>query len=132
MFNIFSRSGAIILTTLYLSGCTNTPDIVEADIPLVHSSLAYSIAPDTDNVAISIPTYKTQNNTLDSIEITVNGEQFVPIKQYMSVTGQQCIRFMSQKSATHARGIKRTACLKEGQWTLLKQLVASVKNEAKN
>lgn len=132
MFNFSCRVGSLILTTLYLSGCTNTPTVAEADIPLVHSSLAYSIAPNTESVAINIPTYKIIDDTLDTFVITVNDASYVATKQYTSISGQQCIRFVSQKSATSKQQERRTACQKEGQWVLLKQLVASINSKANN
>jgi hypothetical protein len=132
MFNFSCRVGSLILTTLYLSGCTNPPTVTEADIPLVHSSLAYSIAPDTKSVAINIPTYKVSDDTLDTFVITVNGADYIATKQYTSISGQQCIRFVSQKSVINKQQDKRTACQKEGRWVLLKQLVASINSKANN
>ena len=115
-------------TTLVMAvtGCTNTPTETEADIPLVHSSLAYSLNR-TTALTIDIPRANTLFDTEESIPITYGGARYHSQERYISATGNRCIRFVLSDSSESAQNStaheKLTSCERNGVWFLLNPLV---------
>ena len=95
MFKQLSRLILPIVAAISAAGCSNTPTATKADIPLVHSSLAYSLAPDKE-LAINIPKANVYHDTQESFLIRFNGHQYEASKHYISATGNKCIRFSLQ------------------------------------
>lgn len=113
-------------------GCTNTPTVTEADIPLVHSSLAYSLNK-TSALTVNIPKANKLYDTKELIPITYNGARYHSKERYISATGNKCIRFvLSETSATpepsNTRG-KLTSCERDGVWVLINPLVRTINME---
>ncbi|WP_412725354.1 hypothetical protein [Alteromonas sp. D210916BOD_24] len=115
-----------ILCMIGASGCTTTPTATRADIPLVHSSLAYSLTPDRE-LAINIPNANLAHDTQDSISVHFNGHQYDAVKHYVSATGNKCIRFLlaSHDTMSTDTNEKLTTCQRDGQWRVVAPLVAS-------
>ncbi len=114
-----------ILATIGLVGCTSSPRVTQADIPLVHSSLAYSLAPE-EEIAINIPKANIYHDTQESFLIRFNGYQYETSKHYISATGNKCIRFSLQKTETDSQAQRKlTTCQRNGQWRVITPLVAS-------
>ena len=126
MFKQLSRLILPIVVTVGVAGCSNTPTATKADIPLVHSSLAYSLAPDKE-LAINIPKANIYHDTQESFSIRFNGHQYESLKHYISATGNKCIRFYLQACETASSDIQRkmTTCQRNGQWRVITPLVAS-------
>ncbi|MCB4435427.1 hypothetical protein LHL20_04115 [Alteromonas sp. McT4-15] len=113
-----------VVLTISVSGCTSAPKTTHADIPLVHSSLAYSLTPDSEH-AINIPKANLLFNNQESFEILFNGQQYNAYKYYISATGNKCIRFMLQDSGIQKTEIENrlTTCQRNGQWKVIAPLV---------
>ncbi|AEA97115.2 hypothetical protein BM523_04075 [Alteromonas mediterranea] len=126
MFKQFTRLILPFALTISAAGCTNSPTVTKADIPLVHSSLAYSLAPDKE-LAINIPKANLYHDTKESFSIRFNGYDYKAIKHYISATGNKCIRFSLQDGETTPSGAQRkvTTCQRDGQWRVISPLVAS-------
>lgn len=115
-----------VFLTISITGCVSGPTHTHADIPLVHSSLAYSLVPESES-AINIPNANRFSNNKDDVLINYNGMQYKATKVYVSATGNKCIRFMLQGSETRPSNIdnKLTACQRDGQWRVISPLVAA-------
>ena len=125
MFKQFTRLILPFALTISAAGCTNSPTVTKADIPLVHSSLAYSLAPDKE-LAINIPKANIYHDTKESFSIRFNGYDYKAIKHYISATGNKCIRFSLQDGEPHLqRAAQVTTCQRDGQWRVISPLVAS-------
>jgi hypothetical protein len=115
-----------------VTGCTNTPTVTEADIPLVHSSLAYSLN-STTALTVNIPKANMLFDTKDSIPITFDGARYQSKERYISATGNKCIRFVLSDSnvtaASSATREKLTSCERDGVWVLINPLVATTNME---
>ena len=126
MFNQFQRLILPFALIASAAGCTNSPTVTEADIPLVHSSLAYSLAPEKE-LAINIPKANIYFDTKKSFTLRFNGYDYEATKHYISATGNKCIRFSLQGSDSVHAGIERkvTTCQRDGKWRLVSPLVVS-------
>ena len=126
MFKQFTRFTLPLALIACGAGCTTSPTVTKADIPLVHSSLAYSLAPDKE-LAINIPKANIYHDTQESFSIRFNGHQYESLKHYISATGNKCIRFSLQDGETASSNIQRkmTTCQRNGQWRVITPLVAS-------
>ncbi|MBT3134827.1 hypothetical protein KL866_06885 [Alteromonas sp. ALT199] len=126
MFKQFTRLILPFVLTVSAAGCTNSPTETKADIPLVHSSLAYSLAPDKE-LAINIPKANIYFNTKESFSIRFDGYEYEAIKHYVSATGNKCIRFSLQDgdSVSDVAQRKVTTCQRDGQWRVVSPLVVS-------
>ncbi len=126
MFKKITHLFLPIVVTISITGCTNTPTVTKANIPLVHSSLAYSLAPEKE-LAINIPKANSYHNTQESFSIRFNGHEYASSKHYISATGNKCIRFSLQNdnSSSSATQRKMTTCQRDGQWRVITPLVAS-------
>ena len=132
MFKQLSRLILPIVVTVGVAGCSNTPTATKADIPLVHSSLAYSLAPDKE-LAINIPKANIYHDTQESFSIRFNGHQYESLKHYISATGNKCIRFSLQDGETASSDIQRkmTTCQRNGQWRVITPALSSFGNSAR-
>lgn len=115
-----------------VTGCTTHPTVTKADIPLVHSSLAYSLN-STTALTVNIPRANMLFDTKDSIPITFDGARYHSKERYISATGNKCIRFVLSDSnadiqTSTTRG-KLTSCEREGVWVLINPLVATMNME---
>lgn len=120
MFKKILRLGVCCAIIINTAGCTNTPTSTNADIPLVHSSLSYSLTP--ENQAINIPKINTHDGQHAPLMVNVNGTQYQSTKHYVSATGNKCIRFTSvQKENLEVM----TTCKRDGQWRVISPLVVS-------
>ena len=128
MTKIQKASFILIGLTTVLAGCSNAPKSTQASVPLVHSSLAYSLSADQNEV-IKDPVLNSSFNNIKNISITYGGHQYNATKHYLSATGNDCIRFqLSKADASNAR--KRfTACKRKGQWTVISPLVVSTEEQ---
>jgi hypothetical protein len=126
MFKQFKRFILPFALIVGATGCTNSPTVTEADIPLVHSSLAYSLAPDKE-LAINIPKANVYFDTKESFTIRFDGYDYEASKHYVSATGNKCIRFSLQDSDSVRNGAQRklTTCQRDGQWRVVSPLVVS-------
>ena len=126
MFKQFKRFLLPFALIVGATGCTNSPTVTEADIPLVHSSLAYSLAPDKE-LAINIPKANIYFDTKESFKIRFDGYDYEASKNYVSATGNKCIRFSSKDSDSVRNGAQRklTTCQRDGQWRVVSPLVVS-------
>jgi hypothetical protein len=115
-----------VFLTISVTGCVSGPTPTHADIPLVHSSLAYSLTPESER-AINIPNANLLSSNNNAALINYNGMQYKANKHYVSATGNKCIRFMLQSSETRPSNIdnKLTACQRDGQWRVISPLVAA-------
>ena len=111
-----------------LTGCSSAPTSTQAKIPLVHSSLAYSLSADQD-VAINIPTLNSSFNGIQNLSITYGGHKYNAIKHYTSASGNDCIRFQRSATDTSVANERFTACKRKGQWTVISPLVASTNEQ---
>jgi hypothetical protein len=112
--------------TIAITGCVSGPKLTQADIPLVHSSLAYSLTPDSES-AINIPNANSLSSSSNTVSINYKGLQYQIAKRYVSATGNKCIRFVLQKgeaSPTSANN-RLTTCQRNGQWRVIAPLVAA-------
>ena len=117
----FSVFCVLLFSTI---GCTSAPTPTHADIPLVHSSLSYSLAPEEQ--AINIPKVNSHNRIPTSFSVSVDGILYHSTKYYISATGNKCIRFTSaqeQSSSVDTPQIM-TTCQRNGQWRVIAPLVA--------
>ena len=120
-----------IVATVGLAGCSSTPATTKADIPLVHSSLAYSLAPEKE-LAINIPKANIFHDTKQSFSIRFNGHGYDATRYYISATGNKCIRFSLQVGEmASAEQRKLTTCQRNGQWRVITPLVASAAAQGK-
>ena len=126
MFKQFTRFILPFAIVVSGAGCTNTPTVTKADIPLVHSSLAYSLAPDKE-LAINIPKANIYFDSKESFSIRFDGREYTAVKHYVSATGNNCIRFSLQEGETSASTAQKkvTTCQRDGQWRVIAPLVAS-------
>ena len=126
MFKQFTRFTLPLALIACGAGCTNSPTVTKADIPLVHSSLAYSLAPDKE-LAINIPKANIYFDSKASFSIRFEGSEYTAIKHYVSATGNKCIRFSLQEGETSASAAQKkvTTCQRDGQWRVISPLVAS-------
>ncbi|MBJ2128099.1 hypothetical protein JC525_04035 [Alteromonas sp. IB21] len=126
MFKHFTRFMLPFAIIVFGSGCTNSPTVTKADIPLVHSSLAYSLAPDKE-LAINIPKANVYFDSKTSFSIRFDGSEYTAIKHYVSATGNKCIRFSLQEGEISASATQKkiTTCQRDGQWRVISPLVAS-------
>ena len=114
-----------VLLCVGITGCANGPKATQADIPLVNSSLAYSLAPSKDQ-AINIPNANRFHQTNEPFVFLFDGIEYVSHKAYISATGNKCIRFTAQNNSTvHLTDEKITSCLRDGQWKVITPLVTS-------
>ena len=132
MFKHITYFFSAVTVMMGVTGCTNTPTVTEADIPLVHSSLAYSLNR-TSALTVNIPKANTLFTTNDSIPITVNGARYLSKERYISATGNKCIRFILSdnspaKVSNTTRG-KLTSCERDGVWVLISPLVGTTNME---
>jgi hypothetical protein len=115
-----------------VTGCTNTPTVTKADIPLVHSSLAYSLN-STTALAINIPRANMLFDTNDLIPIIFNGVRYQSKERYISATGNKCIRFVlsdsGKEAVPSATRRKLTSCERDGVWVLINPLVGTTNME---
>jgi hypothetical protein len=127
MFKQFQRLILPFALIVSAAGCTNSPTVTEADIPLVHSSLAYSLTPDKE-LAINIPKANVYFDKKESFSIRFNGNDYEATKHYISATGNKCIRFSLQDSDSVQNRAQRkvTTCQRDGQWRVVSPLVVSV------
>lgn len=110
--------------TTALVGCSSIPKQTEADIPLVHSSLTYSLTAGSSE-AINVPELNSAFNDSQKIDIIYNNYPYEADKQYISALGNACIRFhLSDKNAHNATN-RFTTCKKKGQWTVIPPLVVA-------
>lgn len=126
MFKQFTRLILPFALTVGAAGCTNSPTVTKADIPLVHSSLAYSLTPDKE-LAINIPKANIYFDTKEVFTISVDGYAYEASKHYVSATGNKCIRFSLQDGDAAPFGTQRkiTTCQRDGQWRVVSPLVVS-------
>ena len=124
MFKKFSYLGLFSVVLINATGCTNTPTPTHADIPLVHSSLSYSLTPEEQ--AINIPKVNLHTGKQTPLSIEINGTQYHSTKHYISATGNKCIRFANTKKDNAVDTVKvMTTCQRDGQWRVIAPLVAS-------
>lgn len=102
--------------TLLLSGCAHQPAQVEATIPLVHDSLAFSLKNKDANI---IPTELLRSNR----SVTVGDDTFVVGSLYTSAVGAQCYWLHLQARNDGTSDFTRSACKENGEWVLLPALV---------
>ena len=128
MMKIQKGSFLLLGLAVILAGCSHTPTSTQANIPLVHSSLAYSLSGD-QGMVINIPALNSSFNDIQNLSITYGSQQYNAIKHYISASGNDCIRF--QQSGTEAFGTPRrfTACKRKGQWTVISPLVVSTEEQ---
>ena len=126
MFKQFTRLILPFALVVNATGCTNSPKVTKADIPLVHSSLAYSLAPDKET-AINIPKANIYFDTREPFTIRFDGYEYEASKHYISATGNKCIRFFLQDTDSIRAGAQRkvTTCQRDGQWRVISPLVVS-------
>lgn len=126
MLKQFTRFILPFAIAVSVAGCTNTPKVTRADIPLVHSSLAYSLKPD-EELAINIPRANIYFATKESFSIRFDGSEYTAIKHYVSATGNNCIRFsLTEGEASASTAQKKvTTCQRDGQWRVIAPLVAT-------
>lgn len=126
MFKQFQRLILPFALIVSAAGCTNSPTVTEADIPLVHSSLAYSLAPEKES-AINIPKANIYFDKKESFSIRFGGYDYAATKHYISATGNKCIRFSLQDSDSVQTGVQRTVttCQRDGRWKVVSPLVVS-------
>ena len=126
MLNIFRGSYLLLGITTLLGGCASAPQPTEADIPLVHASLAYSLSAEQD-VAINIPQLASSSNAHTPISINYAGSRYYSDKRYTSARGHECIRFSLAKEDTRPTNAQSrvTACNRNGQWSVITPLVES-------
>ena len=126
MFKQFQRLILPFALIVSAAGCTNSPTVTEADIPLVHSSLAYSLAPEKES-AINIPKANIYFDKKESFSISFGGYDYAATKHYVSATGNKCIRFSLQDSDSVQTGAQRkvTTCQRDGRWKVVSPLVVS-------
>lgn len=105
-----------IATSLALSGCAHQPTQVEATIPLVHDSLAFSLKNKDANI---IPTEQLRSNN----NIAIGGDTFLVGNQYTSAVGAQCYWLHIQAKEEVKSDFTRSACKENGEWVLLPALV---------
>lgn len=131
MLNKITRLFFPILVTVGASACTSAPSATRADIPLVHSSLAYSLTPDREQ-AINIPKANGAYDTQESLSVHFKGQDYEAIKRYVSATGNKCIRFLAISGDTSPNQTlrKMTTCQRNGQWRVITPLVASTSVES--
>jgi len=115
----------IITCPLTMMGCVNVPPEAEASVPLVHSSLSYSLK-STENKAINIPELTAQDYNEGAASITYSGNTYKSSKAYHSASGNKCIRFVSNKKVhlTEPASTQITACQRNGHWLLIPSLVS--------
>ena len=116
--------GVFSVVVINAVGCTNTPTPTHADIPLVHSSLSYSLTPEEQ--AINIPKVNLHTGKQTPLSIEINGTQYHSTKHYISATGNKCIRFANTKENNAVDTVKvMTTCQRDGQWRVIPPLVSS-------
>jgi hypothetical protein len=129
MLNTQKRALLLVTLSSILAACSNVPKSTSADIPLVHSSLAYSLSAEKD-VAISVPKLNTSFSQKRNIQIMFEGVDYRTTKFYTSATGNDCIRFQAMEAHGKAHNAtsndKLTACKRGGSWSVLSPLVVSV------
>ncbi len=103
----------------WLTGCASAPTAVEANVPLVHSSLAYSLERD----AIIAPS----DSTTVGQSIQLNGSVFSIDSAYISATGSECRRLRLQSDDT-SHDDERIMCQRRGQWVMLQPLVKNIES----
>lgn len=103
----------------WLTGCASAPTAVEANVPLVHSSLAYSLERD----AIIAPS----NSVSVGQQIQLSGNAFMIDSAYISASGTECRRLRLQ-SDSNRHDDERVMCQRRGQWVLLEPLVKSIES----
>lgn len=111
-----------------LVGCSNVPQTTEADIPLVHSSLAYSLSVD-DPLVINNPQLNASFSTKGKLSITYGGHTYEAVKQYTSASGNDCIRFQLETTELTDVRPRFTACKRRGSWAVISPLVVSTEEE---
>lgn len=100
--------------TSIISGCTTLPKQVDADIPMVHSSLAN---PASSNKARSVPDIGDSGTS-----VTINQQTFTVLNQYVSATGKVCKRL--QPDGLQQSGVtNQSVCRNDGEWLILAPLV---------
>jgi len=115
-----------ITCPLIMMGCVNVPPEAEASVPLVHSSLSYSLK-SSENKAINIPELTARDYSKGAAEITYSGNAYQSSKAYLSASGNKCIRFKSknQTQLSEPTSMHITACQRNGQWSLIPSLVSN-------
>ena len=126
MFKQFTRLILPFALVVGAAGCTNSPTVTKADIPLVHSSLAYSLTPDKE-LAINIPKANVYFDTKEPFTIRFDGYNYEASKHYISATGNKCIRFSLQDGDVTLAKVQRkvTTCQRDGRWRVVSPLVVS-------
>lgn len=127
MLNIFRGSCLLFGITTLLGGCSSAPQPTQADIPLVHASLAYSLSAEQD-VAINIPQIDAASHSGAKVGINHNGSRYYLNERYVSALGHECIRFSLANQADIHPSVapaRLTACNRNGQWAVISPLVAS-------
>jgi len=103
----------------WLTGCASAPTAVEANVPLVHSSLAYTLERD----AIIAPS----TSTVVGQRVQLDGSTFMIDSAYISASGSECRRLRLQ-SGDIAHNDERVMCQRRGQWVMLQPLVKSIES----
>lgn len=103
----------------WLTGCASAPTAVEANVPLVHSSLAYTLERD----AIIAPSASTSIGQ----QIQLDGSIFMIDSTYISATGSECRRLRLQNNGNHHNN-ERVMCQRRGQWVMLQPLVQRIES----
>lgn len=103
----------------WLTGCASAPTAVEATVPLVHSSLAYSLERD----AIIAPSSATTVGQY----VQLGDSSFIIDSAYISATGSECRRLRLQTDNS-SHNDERVMCQRRGQWVMLQPLVKSIES----
>jgi len=122
-----SRVFAFLTTCpLMMAGCVNMPPKAEASVPLVHSSLSYSLKRGEHN-AINVPELTSYEYSKGAAVITYIGKKYQSTKAYLSVSGNKCVRFNSIDKTSFAEQTSSvlTACQRNGEWSMIPSLVSN-------
>ncbi|TAP35010.1 hypothetical protein [Alteromonas sp. KUL49] len=97
------------LLVVSCGGCSSLPKETTADLPLIHSSLSFSLS--AEETALS-PSVQVDGNS-----IFIGGTRHNITSRYTSITGKNCVRFSTPNTSL------KVACQSNGQWNYLKALV---------
>lgn len=113
---------------MLIMGCVNVPPEAEASVPLVHSSLSYSLK-SSENQAINIPELSANDYSNGEAVITYFGKTYQSSKAYLAASGNKCIRFNVQDKTSFSEQVvtELTACQRNGQWSMIPSLVSNTK-----
>jgi len=99
------------LFTLGVTGCSSPPPQVNAEIPLIHPSLASSLN-SANAIIIPEPTGMQQKS------IDLEGVAYSPSETYIAATGLRCMVLQPDFDSSREAPSRR-ACKQDGQWQLL-------------